>query len=512
MAVGFWYGLHPALIEPVAMVMARSDVACAAGVIWALLGWVRWRRGAGWPWAGVHLTALIVALGSKESAVVLAPALTVAAFLRDRADREGPPGGREDVPEVRGGLLDDTTWRRRLIWVAPAWVVTGLYLVGRRTLLGSAGALTVDLDPVRLLMAGGRYLYGLPPFRFQSALQPIARDPGLDWIVPVTALLGWLLFAVALAFFWRRRQGQAISLALLIPLSLAPVLLVSQLNVPVAASRYALADRWALPAIAAGAVLLALIGNSLARRPVSLVAGWPPPSGWLVTLALSGRTHAAYRDTETLAASQDARYQATPERLRALEDRCDYLERRLHQALRERDPARALAQAGAPPPGCPHPARFTLLRLVALTHLRRFSEASAEAARLEGEQLEPRYHGQAAYHAGLAHAETGDLDRAETELRQASRLGHRSCNLPTQLGRLLARRNQLRPAAQEYERAAACSPGDPRPLLAAASLWAAATDPARARGLLGRINFSALPPELRATYNAVKMQVEGSGR
>jgi tetratricopeptide (TPR) repeat protein len=297
----------------------------------------------------------------------------------------------------------------------------------------------------------------------------------------------------------------------MILLSLAPVLLVSQLNVPVAASRYALADRWALPAIAAGAVLLALIGASLARRPVSIGAGLITAIWVAGTLALSGRTHAAYRDTETLAAFQDARYQATPERLRALEDRCDYLERRMHQALRERDPARALAQAGAPPPGCPHPARFTLLRLVALTQLRRFSEASAEAARLEGKQLEPRYHGQAAYHAGLAHAETGDLDRAETELRQASRLGYRSCNLLTQLGRLLARRNQLQPAAQEYERAAACSPGDPRPLLAAASLWAAARDPSRARELLGRINPAGLPPELRATYDTVNLQVEREG-
>ena len=480
------------------MVMARSDVACASGTIWALQSWLRWRRTAGWRWAGLHVLALVVALGSKETAVVLAPLLTVAAFFRrDRrpeaavpnvGEAEGRrgetagPTARESAPESRQrGVLDRSGWWARLLWIAPVWALTALYLVFRRVLLGPAAALTVDFDPLRIFLAGGRYLWGILPLRLESQIEPIARDPWLDPLVPATALLGWALYAAVMVFLWRRRCGQGLVLALLVPLSLAPVLLVSELNVPVAASRYALADRWVLLAIAAGTVLLALVGTWLGRRLVSYGIGLATALWVVATLGFSSRSHAAYRDTDTLAAFQDARYQAMPERLRTLEDRCDHVERRMHQALRERAPDGALVESRGLPAGCPHAGRFSLLRLVALTQLGRFSEASAMAAALEGERLEPRHHGQAAYHAGLAHAELGDLPRAETELRQASRLGYPSCNLPAQLGRLLARRNQLQPAAQEYERAAACSPGDPRPLLAAASLWAAAAQRARAR-------------------------------
>jgi tetratricopeptide (TPR) repeat protein len=230
---------------------------------------------------------------------------------------------------------------------------------------------------------------------------------------------------------------------------------------------------------------------------------------WVVaSLLLSGQTHAPFRNIDTLTAHQDQQYLALPERLRTVEDRCDFVERRMHEALSRRAPSIALGRA-LEAADCPQPARFTLLRLMALTQMARWAEASAAAAQLEHQRVEPRYHGQAAYHAGLAHAELGQLARAESELRQARRLGYPSCNLPALLGRLLARRNQLAPAAEEYERAASCT-ADPRPLLAAASLWAAAAQPARARALLARIDPATLTAEPRRTYDTLRTQLSGA--
>ncbi len=496
MAAALWYGLHPALIEPVSMVMARSDVACTTALVVALAAWLRWRGGAGARWAAVHGLALAAALASKETAVVLAPALTLVVALERLADRAVEP-------------LTGRTAAGRWAWlraVAPAWVLTILYMIGRRLVIGAGAAPGLDLDPLRWLVSAGRYFYGLFPLRIGSAIAPIPRDPRLDLLVPVTALLGWLFFGAAAVFVWRRARP-ALALGALLPLSLAPVLLVRQLNVPVAASRYALADRWALPAVAGAALVLAVIVAGLNRRALSVAVAALTGLWVVTTLALSGATHAPFRDTETLAAFQEQQYEALPERLRTLEDRCDHVERLLHQALRARAPEVAVARGAEVPPDCPQPGRFGLLRLIALNQLGRFTDAAAVAGQLEHQALEPRYHAQAAYQAGLAHLELGDHARAERELRQATRLGHPACNLPAQLGRLLAQRNDIAGAAAEYERASSCAPTDPRPAMAAATLWLSAGQRARAAAVLARVNPAALPPESRAMYDVLKRKV-----
>ena len=82
---GLLVGLSPAAIEPVSLLMARSDVVAAAACCGAVWSWLKWLDAgsvqapqtmttqARWP--VVHTAFVVLALGSKETSVILAPAL-----------------------------------------------------------------------------------------------------------------------------------------------------------------------------------------------------------------------------------------------------------------------------------------------------------------------------------------------------------------------------------------------------------------------------------------------------
>ena len=73
-AASLLFALHPSLVEPTALVMARSDLVATAGLGGAVVGFLDWRDGKRWGLA-LHVAALVVALGSKESAVLARPSV-----------------------------------------------------------------------------------------------------------------------------------------------------------------------------------------------------------------------------------------------------------------------------------------------------------------------------------------------------------------------------------------------------------------------------------------------------
>jgi hypothetical protein len=278
--------------------------------------------------------------------------------------------------------------------------------------------------------------------------------------------------------------------------SLAPILLVSKLNVPVAPSLFPLAGRWATTAIAATSVLL---GLALARLP------WPRARAFLVAGAVAwaaimmvgaSASHAKFRDTDSLSRFQDEAYLATAEPLRTQSDRCDFAERQILRALNGRDPTRALLLLDGLAAGCRSETRFEILRLGALVDLSRWAEAQAVVVPLlQTGSAEMRYHAEVMYLAGVTAAALGDRKAALTRLNTALSMGHPACNLRVQLGLVLAQEGRAAEGAREYEAAAGCAPSDGRPLLAAAALWLQAGWPTQAAAALQRARALPLDSE-----------------
>jgi len=297
---GLLFGLHPAVIEPTCLIMARSDVVAAAGTTWTLLAWLLWQQSGNKTWFALHLLAFIVALGSKESSVTVAPVLTLWAWW-----------ARPPAPRL--------AWLRA-IW--PVWLLAVVYFVMRSACLGSHTDAPLVLSPWRVLAGAGVYLRALAPLAFETGVRnlPLAEAaapatwlPALCLVVAYAALGLWLLRT--------RRLGLAM-LWLWIASSLAPVLLVEQLNVPGVEGKFPLSNRWLLQAVAAAAILIAVLAaQSRHRHLLRLLAG--AVSLWAaVTVAIGPNLHEDYASEESMLRLEDHAFLATPEPFRTQEDRC----------------------------------------------------------------------------------------------------------------------------------------------------------------------------------------------
>ena len=313
---GLLFGLHPAVVEPACLVMARSDVVAATGAIWTLLAWQQWRLRGDKTWLLLHLLALMVALGSKESSVALAPVLTLWAWWT-----------RPTEPRL--------AWLRT---VTPVWFLCIVYGLLRTLCLGSHAGAPLVLSPLRVLVGAGVYLQALWPLAFQTGVRNLTLAEAAAPPTWVPALV--LLMAFALLGLWllRTRRFGALALWLWIAASLAPVLLVEQLNVPGVEGKFPLANRWLLQAVAATAVLLALLASAL-RQPrwahtlAGIVGLWA-----LATVAIAPSLHEAYASETAMLSLEDHAFLATPERFRTLEDRCRAGTRALLRATGSFDP------------------------------------------------------------------------------------------------------------------------------------------------------------------------------
>ena len=197
-----------------------ADILCLAFMLLALNAHVAWLQRRRPPAMAVALTALVLSLGFKESAVV-APVLVVLATLCF------PRGTDETLPSlglsalrarVAAALRDPVSW-------APAVLVFIVYLALYKTLgLGGMSNLAY-VDPLSQPAAYLGHLVGHLPVMWLATLTPVF--PSLAAFMPETltalALTGLLAFAVWLLLLWplRRRAltlwGMAAYLLALLP-------------------------------------------------------------------------------------------------------------------------------------------------------------------------------------------------------------------------------------------------------------------------------------------------------
>lgn len=492
---GLVFGLSPNLIEPTCSVMARSDVAVTAASIWSVASWLRWVQTGHRSWALAHGLSLTLALGSKETAVVVPAVLALWALLGVESTNPFPAGAPSSVvtPARRFALAE------RLRYLVPAALITAAYVLGRGLVLGARQAAPLVFDPARMALVGGQALYSVLPFQLDAAARSVPKVPWLTATFLVSIILGWLTFVGLLAWAIYRRRPRAIVLLAWALASVAPILLVSELNVPVAPNLYPLAGRWVATAVAVAAILTGLFHGSLPRpwlrhALVVLTGCWA-----LVELTHSGASHAAFRDTKSLTERQDAEFLATPESRRTLIDRCDFGERQIVRAIDDGHPQVALEQLDALDRGClVEGGRFRLLRLRALVDLSRFEDAFAVADSLFREDvMERRHHAEAYYLAGVAASGTRRWNEAEVWLRTSASLGYSSCNLGVNLGLALAQTGHFAEAADAYEEAGRCASNDARPWLAAAMLRVQTQQGGQARDDLARAHQCPLANEQR---------------
>lgn len=399
---GVLFALHPVAVEPVCLIMARSDVVAATSAIWAALGWWRWRTSGRWGWAVLHAIALVLALGSKESSVALLPLLAVVALL---------------AGDIRAGQ------RAQLLKLLPVAIATGAYLAARNTLLQGTGAPAIGWEPLRWLAAAASYLWGLLPFRLSPPLRSIPHAEALS--APFLLLAAGSLLAVAAAAVLaiRRRAWAPIALLAWIALSLGPVILSHQIHVPGTAEKFVVADRWLLHALAPAALLLAWL---FARAPgrVARTTAFGATALWaILALALAPRVRAGYATDTTMLAVEDAGYEATPVAFRSAADTCAYHERRAIRAIVGSDRARAIPLLQELLRRCGETPERLFNLLSAFVQEGRFREAEPIARHLLAKRIDHRHRAALCYLAARTYFALGQPQLAVRLLERARLLG-----------------------------------------------------------------------------------------
>lgn len=461
LVAGAVFAAHPATAEPVALVMARSDVVSVACALWAL-AMHRAHLRTGSPRAlAAHLAFLVAALASKEVAFAVVPIATAWALL----DR-----------------------KRRGLW--PMWVVAAAFFVARKLVLGPMGTTPLAFDPLRLFAGMGASLSALAHLGPTTGLRSLSRAEASS--VGTLVVSGLAFATLALVVACHRWDKTTPMLVLWMLASLSLVLLPRTMWVPGAAGKIALSDRWLLGALAAGAIVVARLGQRFVRGRVAWI-GWTALSGWLLlSIAFASEVRADYRSDDTMLALEERAYQETPEEFRTPEDRCLASTRVVAAALARNNAALAISADDARPPTCVRTTADDLNRLSALVHLTRWAEARRVAdALLLRKDFEPRQRGVTALLSGIAALETGDAGKAEERFGEAARFGSSSCQLPFHSARAAMALGHPLDAARRLEAAYDCQArsgrADPQLLLGAASLLEASENPAEAARVRARV-------------------------
>lgn len=462
--------VHPALYEPTSLVMARSDLVCGAGAVWAVVAWLRWRDGGGARWAIAHIAALVLAFGSKETAVILVPLLAGWSIL---------------AGDLRGAQ------RRRLLTVVPVVVVAAGYFTLRAFVVD--GGVAAELGPAlpRILAGLGIYGRGLLPFTFESGIRNLSYEEA--------ASAAWVLGGVAVtvccstiaAASLRAGRIEVAALLAWVAGSLAPVLLVGDLNTPGESGvAHAYSDRWLLQGVLAFGTLAALGIAALRprlRRPLQVAI-----AVWVVAAALAGPiAHEPYASETGLLTLEDRDYEATPERFRTAFSTCRYVERAVARELVEQrlDDATALVRLHHVELACPPSLDMDLSLLNGLVVAERWDQALGLVGRFDTmEGWREQY--LASLLVGVVYLRAGDAASALPWLDRATDGFEQRCPALASRGQALAALERWGEASTAFEEAFDCfaerGPADAAILRAAANAALRGGDPERAAHLEAR--------------------------
>jgi len=426
-AAGLMFGLGPAAAEPVCLLMARSDVvACACSAI-ALWGWHRHLARGSRRWLVLHLVAAVAALGSKETSVVLAPTLMIWAGVR-----------------VAWGRM---TWRSAALAVLPILVLSALMLGLRAAVLGDRPGAAVAADPTRIFVGAARYVLAVAPLRLATGLRNVSYDEATSVASVVVALVAWAAVVGVGALFVRRKDAAGLALLCWAAGTLAPVLLVEQMNVPNVIGKFPMADRWALPASLAVAVLFAArLAPALPPRIRTIGGAAVLVWGALALLSAPG-SHGVYASEISLLDKEDADFDGIPAAYRTLEDRCRHTDRQVVRLVHKGRWSEVVA-AGTRTVDCPADLLRDFNMLSALTRLERWPQALALSDDLLARSGADTRHMPMLQH--LRGRTLLALDRPQEAvgaLQEAVRLGLRSCGVAADLVGALSRAGKAKQAA-----------------------------------------------------------------
>ncbi len=430
-AAGVAVALHPVAQEPVALVMARSDVVATAAAIWAIVLQFQTTRRARW----ATLACLAVALASKEAAVALVPALALMAWLRAPKPTQWVGLGRE---------------------LAPATLLVATYLMMRHTVLSPTPATALAVDPLRWAAGLGRYAQSALPGRLDSDITNLPRNYAQElsqWLPGVLA--GLVAGGLLAAGLWRRATWTVLPLLALA--SLAPVLLVEQLNVPGAVGKIPLADRWLLTTMALMQVGAALAASQWAHPRRQRLAQLAVGAWLLVRAALAVAEPAWYQNEVTLLDLEDHNEALVPEAFWTPEDRCRHHERAVVRAGQTGHPEQVEPAVVAMPAKCRNQPETQFNLLAAQVTLGRFAPAATTGARLlANPPTDRRFAGPLRALYGRALVEMGRGNEAIPVLEQALALGTGGCDVRMALGRSLIDAGQPQPGGDRLAEAARC--------------------------------------------------------
>jgi tetratricopeptide (TPR) repeat protein len=267
------FAIHPVHVEAVAFVSARSDLLPTIAALGCLLAY----RRAGvpgryrMPWSLVSLLALVLALLSKESTVILPPLLVLSDLLGSPSSHPHPDRG---------------TWRRALARSLPFWGLTAMFMAFRYATLLHVGGDRLQGGSLWRRLPGSleilaRYVWlSLVPTHMQPFYSLRWPESFLD-LGPALGLLAGASLVILLVWCWRRAPMAAFGVAWFL-ISVIPVLDL----VPLSFREMGLTDRYLyLPSVGVS-VLFAL---GITRLMGSAAAGaWRPRrvAGWGAVLLI----------------------------------------------------------------------------------------------------------------------------------------------------------------------------------------------------------------------------------
>ncbi len=483
--------LHPVAVEPTCLIMARSDLVCAAGVVWAQVALLRGvRTGSALAWLALALAAML-AYGSKELAVVLVP-LTALHALSFR---------------LRDGALDKKRWA---IGAGVVAAMTVAWAVCRRLVLGPAADADFSMQPVRIVVGLAQYLRGTLPWSLDPAIRNIPMAQLESPALLATSLVACAgILAAGAVLVWRRRWSWLVMWCWWGG-ALAPVVLPERMRVPGASGVLPLSDRWALQSMIAATILAVAVAQHLPSALVKrLVVGISVV--WMaVTLAIAPVQRAPYENGLTLLSLEDDDYLATPEAYRTPLVTCQFYSRALVRASADRDLNASLrAWASLTEHECNVQGDQQFNMLVVLVDNAMWAEARAVAEQYASSLRSNRDYYRGQHLLGVVFGQTGEPERALMHLAQALSGGVDTCDVAAPMARAHADISDFAAAGRWTLAAGRCQRGTDAPdvLLLATDLYVQGGLWAEATALLERIDAPALPPPLQARYQELAARV-----